>query len=360
MCYIWQNPTHPSNEVSLATLEKVPSGIDNLNITGGEPTLREDLAEMVDVLYPKARILEISSNGLHADRLVPIIKKYPDIKVRFSLEGFEQTNNAIRGEKDGFNRKVEGMKKLIEAGGTDLGFATVLQDDNVNDIVALYHFAQEQGLEFATSALHNAFQFYKTDNVPYNRLKVARQVEKIIVEMLKTFSVKKWFRAYLNLGLIEKILGHKRLMPCTAGTDFAFVDPWSDVYACNVRPDLYMGNLVDQHWDEIWQEEKASEIRDKVAACSHNCWMVTTARTAMRNPALPFLPKLKPFWWVAENKFRSSLGLDVDFDRYIDYGNVIQDQNVPERKYFLEGEPPKRTLQKEKSYYADLGEFDNQ
>ena len=101
MCYIWQNPTLPEKEISLEILEKIPSDIDNLNITGGEPTLRKDLFEMVEILYPKARILEISSNGLHPDRLVPIIQKYPDIKIRFSLEGFENTNDTIRGEKDG-------------------------------------------------------------------------------------------------------------------------------------------------------------------------------------------------------------------------------------------------------------------
>ena len=61
--------------------------------------------------------------------------------------------------------------------------------------------------------------------------------------MLRTNKPKNWFRAYLNLGLIEKILGHDRLIPCTAGSDFAFIDPWSDVWACNVRSDLPLGNI---------------------------------------------------------------------------------------------------------------------
>jgi len=98
MCYIWKNPTEPKEEVSLETLSKLPGGFDNLNVSGGEPTLRKDLAELADLLHPKARIMEISSNGLHPERLVPIIKKYPDIKVRFSLEGDELTSNRIRGE----------------------------------------------------------------------------------------------------------------------------------------------------------------------------------------------------------------------------------------------------------------------
>ena len=99
MCYIWKNPTEPKEEVSLETLSKLPPGFDNLNVSGGEPTLRKDLGEIADLLHPKARVMEISSNGLHPERLVPIIKKYPNIKVRFSLEGNQATNDTIRGEK---------------------------------------------------------------------------------------------------------------------------------------------------------------------------------------------------------------------------------------------------------------------
>jgi len=133
----------------------------------GEPTLRKDLAEVIDVLVLKARITEISSNGLHAERLVPIIKKHPNVKVRLSLEGKELTNNTIRGEKDGFNKKVAGLKMLKEAGGTDLGFALTIQDENVDELVWLYEFARNMGVELATSTLHNAWQFHKNDNYFY-------------------------------------------------------------------------------------------------------------------------------------------------------------------------------------------------
>jgi MoaA/NifB/PqqE/SkfB family radical SAM enzyme len=243
MCNIWKYPTHPQDEISLDTLSKIPYGVDYLNLTGGEPTLREDLVEVVDLLYPRAMQLEISSNGLHSERLEPIVKKYPDIKIRLSLEGFEATNNAIRGEVDGFNKKVNGLMRLKELGGNDLGFAITIQDDNASELVEIFEFAEQQSFELATSTLHNGFQFHKSDNVPYDRLRVARLIEGLIEGQLRTRSVKNWFRAYLNLGLIAKVLGHDRILRCTAATDFAFIDPWSDVYACNVRPDLLLGNL---------------------------------------------------------------------------------------------------------------------
>ncbi|HRK33693.1 MAG TPA: SPASM domain-containing protein, partial [Candidatus Hydrogenedentes bacterium] len=320
----------------------------------------KDLSDLVECLQPKARILEISSNGLHAERLEPIIQKYPQTKVRFSLEGFGDTNNRIRGEEGGFEKKVEGLMRLKELGGQDLGFGAVIQDDNLSEVVNLYKFAQGKGVEFATSTLHNAFQFHKNDNVMYDRMKVAREVEKLVTEMLKTSKVKNWFRAYLNLGLIENILGHDRLIPCTAGKDFAFIDPWCDVYACNVRPDLLLGNLRRQSWDEIMNSPKSQEIRAKVKACTQNCWMVTTARTAMRNPAIPQLPKAGPFWWVVLNKLRVTLGMPIPFDKYIDYSVVVKDESVPKREHYLENKQVKRKKQTaEEEHYSFVGEYFN-
>lgn len=344
MCYIWKNPTDPREEVSLETLSKLPGGFDNLNVSGGEPTLRTDLHELIDVVYPKARITEISSNGLHPERLVPIIKKYPNIKVRFSLEGDEITNNAIRGEKDGYATKIEGLRRLQEAGGTDLGFAFVIQDENISQLVKTYELAQSMGFELATSTLHNAWQFYKNDNYFYDRLKVARQVEGLIIAMLRTNKVKNWFRAYLNLGLIEKILGHDRLIKCTAGTDFAFIDPWSDVWACNVRSDLPFGNLAKQSWDEIINSAKARDSIDKVGKCQQNCWMVTTARTAMRSNIIPQFPKMAPMLWVLKNKLLASLNIPINFDRYVGYGQTHESPHV-QRVSFL-GEKVKAKLVK--------------
>jgi MoaA/NifB/PqqE/SkfB family radical SAM enzyme len=357
MCYIWQNPTHPMDEVSVATLGKLPEGFDNLNVSGGEPTLRDDLPELIDVLAPKARVTEISSNGLYPDRLLPIIKRHPRVKVRFSLEGNELTSNAIRGEQNGFNTKVEGLRRLKEAGGTDLGFAIVIQDENAAQLADVYELSRSMGVELATSTLHNAWQFHKNDNYFYDRIAVAREVERLITAQLKTAQVKNWFRAYLNLGLIKKILGQDRLIPCTAGSDFAFIDPWADVWACNVRTDLPLGNLTRQTWSEIMCGELVAQSRAKVAACRQNCWMVTTARTAMRSSWAPIFPKLQPLMWVIENKIRTALGLEVAFERSIDYGSVTASPQVP-RTSFLDRSVRPRLQRADEPHYV-LGEFVN-
>ncbi|MCX7012784.1 MAG: radical SAM protein [Candidatus Sumerlaeota bacterium] len=282
MCYVWRNPSRREEEVTAETLSKLPGGFDNLNVTGGEPTLRADLPLLIDTLYPKARITEISTNGLRPQLLVPIVRKYPRVKIRFSLEGKDLLNDAIRGEKNGFATKIQGMQLLKQAGGKDLGFATVIQDENAHQLVELYD-----------------------------------------------------LRAYLTLGLIKPILGQDRLAPCTAGTDFAFIDPWADVWACNVRTDLRLGNLKRQSWEEIMAGEPARRALLKVAECTQNCWMVTTARAAMRSRLLPMLPKWKPLEWVIVNRIRVAMGMCVRFDDYIDYANVKPSPQVP-RPSFLD------------------------
>jgi len=360
-CNIWMHPTRPADEIGLDVLEKIPSGIDNLNITGGEPTIRADLAEIVDVLYSKARKLEISSNGMYPQRLESIIKKYPDIKIRFSLEGTDKVSDTIRGEENGFQTKVAGLQRLKELGGCDLGFAATIQDDNVADLPFLYELTQKMGVELATSALHNGFQFHKNDNYPYDRQKVAHGIEYLITAMLKTNSVKNWFRAYLNLGLMEKVLGNDRLIPCTAASDFVFVDPWNDVYACNVRNDLLMGNLKSQSWDEVYNGDRAVQIRQMVAACAQNCWMVGSARTAMRHPVFTKLPKPKPMAWVIVNKLRATLGLRIPFEKYVNfYQSGMYPSGIKRQNFLNVSSSVRRQLHTEDDgHYDAFGEFRN-
>ncbi|MDY0149235.1 MAG: radical SAM protein [Kiritimatiellia bacterium] len=356
MCHSWQHPTVPDEEITLDTLARLPGGFDSLNLTGGEPTLRADLEAIVDLLHPKTRHLEISTNGLQADTLERIIQQHPDVKIRISLDGMGPRNDAIRGEKDGFERKQATLTRLAAAGGRNLGFATTFQDDNCDQVLDIYRLSGTFGGEMATSALHNGFQFHKIDNEPYNRVRIARAIEPLVVELLKSRRPQNWFRAYLNLGLMKKVLGQPRLIPCTAGHDFAFVDPWGRVYACNVRPDLEIGDLTTQSWKDILKSPRAVEARTKVARCTHNCWMVGSPKTAIRTPHRPTVPRLPPLAWVFVNKLRASVGRPIPFERYVDFTDVAQSPIVPKRQSW-QGKPFRPTVQKKTE--TPYGAFNN-
>ena len=76
MCNIWKYPTKIEEEFKPDILNKLPS-LDFANITGGEPFLREDLSEIVDILMKKSKRVVISTNGFFTDRIVKLCEKYP-------------------------------------------------------------------------------------------------------------------------------------------------------------------------------------------------------------------------------------------------------------------------------------------
>lgn len=297
MCNRYKAPSKAEEEISIDTIKKLPK-MYFTNITGGEPFIREDLKEIVRELYKKSDRIVISTNGFFTDRIVDLCKEFPQIGIRISIEGLENTNNEIRGLKDGFNKGYTTLKTLVDMGMKDVGFGMTVQDKNAPDLVPLYELSDEMGMEFATASLHNSFYFVEAKNIIKDRPMVAENFEKLINEMLNSNSPKKWFRAYFNHGLINYIYGQKRLLPCDMSFDTFFIDPYGDVMPCNGTKDKeVMGNLNEQNWDELWNSEQADRVREKVRHCDRNCWMIGSVSPAMH----------KYIWvpaaWVIKHKF---------------------------------------------------------
>lgn len=297
MCSRFKRPSKPEEEISIETIKKLPK-MYFTNITGGEPFIREDLKEIVRELYKKSDRIVISTNGFFTDRIIDLCEEFPNVGIRISIEGLEETNNKIRGLDDGFNRGYSTLKKLVEMKHPDVGFGMTVQDENAKDLVKLYKLADELNMEFATASLHNSFYFVENKNIIHDRLMVAGEFEKLINELLNSNSPKKWFRAYFNHGLINYIFGQKRLLPCDMAFDTFFIDPYGDVMPCNgTKEKEIMGNLNKQTWGELWNSEKAENVRDKVRNCNRNCWMIGSASPAMHKYIW------KPIIWVINHKF---------------------------------------------------------
>ena len=297
MCNRYKAPSKPEEEISLETIKKLPP-MYFTNITGGEPFIRQDLPDIVRELYKKSDRIVISTNGFFTDRIIKLCEEFPNIGIRISIEGLEQTNNEIRGLPDGFNRGYTTLKKLVAMKHPDVGFGMTVQDKNAPDLVPLYKKSEELGMEFATASLHNSFYFVEAKNIIHDRLMVAQNFEDLINELLNSKSPKKWFRAYFNHGLINYIFGQKRLLPCDMSFDTFFIDPYGDVMPCNGTKDKeVMGNLNNQTWDELWNSKQADEVRKKVRCCDRNCWMIGSVSPAMHKYIW------KPTLWVIKHKF---------------------------------------------------------
>lgn len=297
MCNTWKHPSDPKREVGCGIYEKLPS-IKTINVTGGEPFLREDLHDVVTVLKRKSRRLVISSNGYLTDRVVDLFEKHPDIGIRVSIEGFPAANDMLRGLKDGFDHGIRTLTELSHMGIRDIGFGITVSDGNAKDLVELYRLSKMMGLEFATAAIHNSFYFHKLDNKFENPEIAINEFERLVDELLDSSSPKDWFRAWFNCGLINYIRGGRRLLPCDMGVDAFFLDPHGEIFACNVLEES-MGNLTDNSFNEIWTGSRADEIRKLVRNCEKNCWMMGSVGQQMKK--YPYKPTL----WVARKKLKS-------------------------------------------------------
>lgn len=312
MCNIWQNPTDKGREITAADLKSLPR-LKFINLTGGEPFVREDLEEIVEECYRHTDRIVISTSGWYDERVIAIAKKFPKIGVRISIEGLSETNDDLRGRSGGFDRGLRTLLTLKDMGLKDIGFGCTVSNHNSSDMLALYRLSRSLGLEFATAAFHNSFYFHKGDNVITNRDRVIADFEQLIEWQLKENHPKSWFRAFFNMGLINYIEGQPRMLPCEAGTTNFFIDPYGEVYPCNGLEKKYwkesMGNIRQASFTEIWNSEQAERVRALVRSCPKNCWMVGTASPVMKK----YITKTAP--WALKNKVRSLRGLKPCLDK---------------------------------------------
>ena len=299
MCNRYKAPSKPEEELTVETIRKLPQ-MNFVNVTGGEPFIRQDLEDIIRELYKKTDRVVVSTNGFFTDRILDMCEKFPKLGIRISIEGLEETNNAIRGLPDGFNRGYTTLKKLVEMHHPDVGFGMTVQDRNAKDLVPLYKISDDMGMEFATASLHNSFYFVESKNIIHDRPMVAKNFEDLINELLRSSSPKKWFRAYFNHGLINYIYGQKRLLPCDMSVDTFFIDPYGDVMPCNgTKCKEVMGNLKETDWDTLWNSPQANAVRQRVKHCGRECWMIGSVSPAMKKYIWV------PAWWVLCHKAKA-------------------------------------------------------
>ncbi len=331
MCNIWKYPTKTKDEITADIVAKLPEGLGRINLTGGEPMLRDDAEELVGILYNKCRKVEISTNGYFTDKLVRIAEKYPNVMIRVSLEGLPALNDHLRGTRDGFDHALRTMLELKKTKIKDIGFSVVICDKNIKDLVSLYDLAVGLDVEFAQSTMHNSWYFHKYDNEIEDRQIVAREMERFIASLLTSkrsslkMRVKDWLRAFFNYRIYNHAQsGRSSQASCTAGSDLFFLDPQGNISPCNGSDDEWiMGNLKDSTFEEIWNGEQAQKIRQQVRNCSKDCAFIGTARFDMlRNPG-------RTIKWIAKNKLRLMRGKPLCIE-HPDFGPDYTDvENLP-------------------------------
>lgn len=309
MCNIWANPTNPAEEFEPSLLEKLPR-MHSVNITGGEPFIREDIEEIVKILRTKTDRIVFSTSGWFSDRILALAKKYPDLGFRISIEGLSVKNDGLRGRQGGFDKGLRTLLELRRMGVKDIGFGITVSNNNSGDMLDLYELNKNLKMEFATASFHNSFYFHKYDNQVTNLDEVCANFDELIQRLMKENNPKSWFRAFFNLGLINYVRGGRRMLPCEAGSENFFLDPFGNILPCNGMEErcwfAAMGNLKEASFEEIWNGPQAAAVREKVAHCPKNCWMIGSVSPVMHKYLRQILP------WVVKNKLRVMRGGRVD------------------------------------------------
>lgn len=75
MCNIWKNPTDKKEELKASDLRSLPK-LKFINLTGGEPFIREDLDEIVEECYKHTDRIVISTSGWFQDRVIALAKNF--------------------------------------------------------------------------------------------------------------------------------------------------------------------------------------------------------------------------------------------------------------------------------------------
>ena len=294
MCHTWKHPSEKSREIGAADLTSLPPMV-RLNITGGEPFIREDLGEILEVVKKKAKRVVISTNGMLTKKTLEVVGRHRDVGVRISFDGIGETHDTVRGVKNIHRKALETLQGLKNLGIKDLGIAVTVSDQNAGDLVPLFKLAKENGVELATSILHNAYYFHKEDNVIEDKELVDRELRMLQWEFLRSSQPKNWFRAYFTKGMIDHLHGRQRALKCTMAKDSFFIDPFGDVRPCNVM-DFPFGNIREKSFMRIWTSPEAAEARNRVDGCTCNCWMIGSVGHLIRQRLWV------PLSWIARNK----------------------------------------------------------
>ena len=273
-----------------------------LSITGGEPFIRKDLSDIIDIVRPKAKRILISTNGYFTERIVSLAKKYKDIAFRISMEGLPRINDEVRGTVDGFDHAFRTILKLKQIGAKDIGINVTINDNNIKDLIELYFMAKHLGIQFSTSIVHNGYSYHKFDNKIDCKDEITDALRKLIKMQLNTGKQKDWFRAYLNYGIINFVNGNKRLLPCIMGQDKFLCEPWGDIKPCNMM-DETMGNITQDSFETIWQSRQADDVREKLKTCNKQCWQAYNAGQIMSR--MIWVPAI----WVLCNKWKRKINV---------------------------------------------------
>ena len=276
-CYAANQEYAETKELSTEEWKKVidickKNCIPQITFTGGEPTLREDLVELVE--YSEWFITRLNTNG------ALLTKKLCDRLYNASLDSIQITlysnvpeiHNELVGANN-FDKTVQGIKNAISS-GLNVSINTPLCKLNRNYIDTL-KFAKELGITYASAS-----GIIITGNAKNKKSKSTNLSKKDITSELrkacKYAEQEKMELSFTSPGWInENDLAKMKLeIPsCGACLSNMAISPDGNVMPCQswLGKDASLGNILEKKWEKIWNSIECRQIRYNSSKISNIC-----------------------------------------------------------------------------------------
>ncbi|WP_455640016.1 radical SAM/SPASM domain-containing protein [Parabacteroides sp.] len=315
MCFYAEDMDKKEKDLTFEEIKKISETAGQINrlwVSGGEPTLREELPEIIEMFYKNNHIQDVNipTNGLKPDRIIAWVKQIRqncptlNINLSLSLDGFGDTHDIQRGVPGNFY-KAMGTLKQIEANFGDDGrvlknVATVITKYNMEEVQDLmmwmlgrFHVSnhiieaargmtRDDGVKILTEPTLRALQ---DEVAPIYNVYAERMAE-------ETAGFRKYISRFFYLGFIRTLYNIRATnidkptpwgMDCTAGETTLVIDYDGRFRACELRDPL--GNLRDYDFD-IQKVMESDAMKQEIAAighgdkancwCTHGCWITSS------------------------------------------------------------------------------------
>lgn len=276
-CYAAGQPLSDTPELTTAQWKEILSKLRAANVpqvtfTGGEPTLRADLVELVEVA--QWFVTRLNTNGrLLTPELCRRLYEASLDSVQVTLYSHDPAvHNALVGA-EGFDDTVTGIKNAVAA-GLSVSVNTPLCSLNT-DYAATVRFVHELGVRYVTCS-----GLIPSGGAEGAESRATRLTEEQLTDVLRRavtvaeelgmeidFTSPGWLKeeTLRSLGLT--------LVPsCGACLSNMAIAPDGGVIPCqswlSSQP---LGNMLADDWDKIWQSQRCAAIRAKSAKMEQLC-----------------------------------------------------------------------------------------
>lgn len=265
--------------------------VTSIQVTGGEPYLREDLPELINAIrgnLPRTTIW-IPTNGLTPRRIETATREILHdadgirLGVSVSIDGIRGTHDAIRGIQGGFERAVETLRRLRslreDHAGLSVSVGMTVTNGNYVELPEVWSLARGSGVDFSFRPVNFSDIYYRNREASPTPSDCAERLLPTLQSMGKTLIETKGLRhAVTNLRYMQGALDHirdpgGRRLPCRAASASFFIDPYGNVYPCLFIENA-LGNVKDERLSKIWRSKAAGEARTLISNGNcPGCWV---------------------------------------------------------------------------------------